>query len=229
MSGRCVPPRYGSLRIHTSPARGSRSITAATDSGIAPRWTGMCSAWATMRPSASNSAAEQSRRSLMFDEYAPRISTAPISSAMPASALASTDSVTGSRRRSPMGMLQHQGPDVVHRPAPGRAHRACGLGELDDRRALDARAASHRRPVVHRRLHPLAVEVDVAGLLGRVAGRLVLGELGLVDRDGGDHARADDLHRLVVHAVAVALVVCGSEALGELARLAGVHRELEAL
>jgi hypothetical protein len=56
------------LRIHTSPGSGERSITAATDSGIAPRCTGMCSAWATIRPSASNSAAEQSRRSLMFDE-----------------------------------------------------------------------------------------------------------------------------------------------------------------
>ena len=96
MSGRCVPPAYGSLRIQTSPGRASPDITAATDSGIAPRCTGMCSACAIIRPAASNSAAEQSRRSLMFEEYAPRTSTVPISSAIPASALRSTDRVMGS-------------------------------------------------------------------------------------------------------------------------------------
>ena len=47
MSGRCVPPVNGSLTAKISPGAGSRSITAATASGIAPRWTGMCSAWAT--------------------------------------------------------------------------------------------------------------------------------------------------------------------------------------
>ena len=56
----------------------------------------MCSAWATIRPSASNSAAEQSRRSLMFEEYDARMSSAPISSAMPLRALERTDRVTGS-------------------------------------------------------------------------------------------------------------------------------------
>jgi hypothetical protein len=56
------------LTIQTSPTSGSCSITAATASGIAPRWTGMCSAWATIAPDASNSAAEQSRRSLMLEE-----------------------------------------------------------------------------------------------------------------------------------------------------------------
>ncbi len=96
MSGRCVPPAYGSLRIHTSPGTGPRAMTAATDSGIAPRCTGMCSACATIRPDASNSAAEQSLRSLMFEEYALRTSTVPISSAIPARALRSTDSVIGS-------------------------------------------------------------------------------------------------------------------------------------
>ena len=61
--------------------------TAATASGIAPRWTGMCSAWAIIRPRSSNSAVEQSRRSLMFAEKAERTSTAPISSATARSAL----------------------------------------------------------------------------------------------------------------------------------------------
>ena len=57
-------------------------MTAATASGIAPRWTGMCSACAIIRPRSSNSAVEQSRRSLMFAEKEERIRTAPISSAI---------------------------------------------------------------------------------------------------------------------------------------------------
>ena len=57
-------------------------MTAATASGIAPRWTGMCSACAIMRPRSSNSAVEQSRRSLMLAENEERIRTAPISSAI---------------------------------------------------------------------------------------------------------------------------------------------------
>ena len=44
MSGRCVPPANGSFRIQASPGAGSCARTAATASGSAPRWTGMCSA-----------------------------------------------------------------------------------------------------------------------------------------------------------------------------------------
>ena len=50
----------------------------------------MCSACATIRPRASKSAVEQSRRSLMFAENADRTSTAPISSATARRALPST-------------------------------------------------------------------------------------------------------------------------------------------
>ena len=50
----------------------------------------MCSAWAIMRPRSSKSAAEQSRRSLMFAEKAERTSTAPISSATDRRALPRT-------------------------------------------------------------------------------------------------------------------------------------------
>ena len=51
-------------------SRGPRRATAATAAGIAPRCTGMCSACMTISPPASNSAVEQSRRSLMFAECA---------------------------------------------------------------------------------------------------------------------------------------------------------------
>ena len=72
--------------MKTSSGAGSWRRTAATASGIAPRWTGMCSAWETICPLGSNSAVEQSRRSLMFAEKAERMSTAPISSAIERSA-----------------------------------------------------------------------------------------------------------------------------------------------
>ena len=44
MSGRCVPPAYGSLRMAMSPGTKSIAATAAsTDIGIEPRCTGMWS------------------------------------------------------------------------------------------------------------------------------------------------------------------------------------------
>ncbi len=60
-------------------------MAAATDAGIDPRWTGMCSACTSSSPSAVNRAAEQSARSLMLGLKAARRSTAPISSATPVS------------------------------------------------------------------------------------------------------------------------------------------------
>ena len=73
MSGRWVPPLYGSLSANTSPgaisARRCRS-TWRTLSPIEPRWTGMCGAFATSMPSPSNTAQEKSRRSFMLTEYA---------------------------------------------------------------------------------------------------------------------------------------------------------------
>ena len=47
-------------------------------------------AWAIIRPSTSKIAVEQSRRSLMFEENAERMSAAPISSATATSALPMT-------------------------------------------------------------------------------------------------------------------------------------------
>ena len=72
------------------------SIAARTAAGIEPRCTGMCSACTSSVPSAVNSAAEQSARSLMFGLYAARRSTAPISSATPVSREINTCSVAAS-------------------------------------------------------------------------------------------------------------------------------------
>ena len=54
-------------------------MAAATEAGMLPRCTGMCSAWTSSSPAAVNTAAEQSARSLMFGERADRRSTSPIS------------------------------------------------------------------------------------------------------------------------------------------------------
>ena len=123
MSGRCVPPVNGSFSAHTSPGAGSWHMTAATASGIAPRWTGMCSAWTTIRPRSSNSAVEQSRRSLMFDENAARTSTAPISSATARSALPITCSSTGITGRAPGRACRTRPSPPPSRSAPSRSPR----------------------------------------------------------------------------------------------------------
>src|SRR5688500_4913247 len=61
-----------------------------------PRWTGMRSACAMVRPCGSNSTVEQSCRSLMLVEKAARMIALPISSTMVDSALPMTSTVTGS-------------------------------------------------------------------------------------------------------------------------------------
>ena len=54
---------------------------AATEAGIDPRWTGMCSACASISPLGRNTATEQSALSLMLGESEECRSTVPISSA----------------------------------------------------------------------------------------------------------------------------------------------------
>ena len=111
MSLRCVPPANGSFTTNSSPGMtaplaslpATASITAATDAGIEPRCTGMCSACASSSPPAVNTAAEQSARSLMLGLYAARRSTAPISSAIPPSREIRIWSDAGSRLTCPPG------------------------------------------------------------------------------------------------------------------------------
>ena len=96
-SGRWVPPVKGSFRIHASPGRAPACITACTASGIAPRCTGMESAWATMLPRASKIAVLQSLRSLIVTLNADLTRAACISSATARSAALHTRRPMGSR------------------------------------------------------------------------------------------------------------------------------------
>jgi len=61
-----------------------------------PRCIGMCSAWHKVVPHVSNSAVEQSRRSLMLVEKLARTSASPISSTIDDKALPITSTVIGS-------------------------------------------------------------------------------------------------------------------------------------
>src|SRR4051794_13475451 len=100
----------------------------------------MCSACMTISPPGSKSAVEQSRRSLMFAEYALRTSAAPISSQAALSAPEITWSSTGSSTRqhrpvrgllAPPAAGHEQGqlgavgaePHVRARIGPGHAQR----------------------------------------------------------------------------------------------------------
>src|SRR5947208_12612306 len=173
MSGRCVPPVYGSLRIQTSSRPGSCAITAATASGIAPRWTGMCSACAIMRPRSSKRAVEQSRRSLMLAENEARISTAPISSAIERSELPRTwssiftvwsrSATVASRSR------QHQRAISIPIPHPPGGYEARCAVELDCGRTFDVQRLAGRQ-VEHRRGSGLGRadrdEFELAGPVG---------------------------------------------------------------
>jgi len=85
MSGRWVPPLYGSFSTKTSPGRMAprlRAMTVRMDSPMEPKCTGMCGALAISCPSGSNSAHEKSSRSFMFTLWAVFCRVNPICSAM---------------------------------------------------------------------------------------------------------------------------------------------------
>ena len=92
----------------------------------------MCSACITSSPAGSNSAVEQSRRSLMFAECAARTSTAPISSHAARSAPVVTCSSTGS--------IEHHRSRVVDAPAPPGRHRDGRLRQREYRGTRDVEA-----------------------------------------------------------------------------------------
>ena len=211
-----------------------------TAAGIAPRCTGMCSACITICPSGSNRAVEASRRSLMFEECAERISTTPISSQAarraPVSDLqldrvehgsASAPAPQADRARArPPSPRQPGGTSSV---ASGSAHSA-GPASAAARRRLaadDARLERRRRRT--RAAPPHSAAGSRASACGRSAGARA------PHRDA--HVDELDLRRVV--AVAVALLVRARErrraarqrravALGGGAHLL-VHGELERL
>src|SRR5215216_4884434 len=215
MSGRCVPPANGSLSTHGVPSAWFSSLTAATASGIAPRWTGMCSACMTIWASASNSAQEASRRSLMFALWDAFTSTAPISSQAARSAPETTRSVIGSTGT----LLQPDRAGLEHLARPAGRNGERGLGQLDQGRALDLRA---RRGLAgqHRGLVLLADEDRRArGRLRAGRGRARRGGVHVGSGLRRGRAQRDELDLALGVAEAVGLLVGGVEGLAQLARV----------
>ena len=144
MSGRCVPPRYGSLRIHASPGPGRRRSTAATASGIAPRCTGMCSACITIWPSRVEQRGGGVAPLLDVGRVrAPARARRPSPRRPRAAPPSITCSVTGSTaaaHRAPVDSV----PVLVDGAAPARRHDHGRLLQLEDRRAASRSPA--RRP-----------------------------------------------------------------------------------
>ena len=180
----------------------------------------MCSAWATMRPRASKSAAEQSRRSLMFDEDALRTSTVPISSAIPERAALITDRVTGSTFAPGRGC-----PTASGSPAqPGRT-RHVAPGQLDDRRAR--RRPSPGRAPARSSHSPSTIRAAAAPA---ALDRAWHCKDGRSTREGRDQPARDDLGLGVEPEPVAPLVRLGQARLpavgvdGQLVRLAAVAR-----
>ena len=96
MSGRWLPPQYGSLRMKMSPGWMSPSnffITDSIASGMEPRCRATQTPCATMRPSMSHTAHEKSMPSRMLPEYAVRIMVSVISSTIESSVWRSSSNV----------------------------------------------------------------------------------------------------------------------------------------
>src|ERR687889_1705277 len=146
---------------------------------------------------------------------------------MPARALAKTERVTGSSL--PIVLLQYERAYTINHAPPPWPDNARGLSELDYGRTLYLGTLAHLLTVQHRHLHPLPVEVGLPLSGPGVAPRLGLRELGLFDRDGGDEAHVHELDGLVLHAVAVALLVRGVEAMLQLLKRVSFHGQLEGL
>src|SRR2546425_12166600 len=100
--------------------------------GIEPRWTGMCSAWAIILPSARNTAQLASILSLMFGEYAVRRRAIPISSGMNVTVFCRISSSAGLRSRP----LQFKDPVAQDSEPPSRRDDGRRLVFLDDRGAV---------------------------------------------------------------------------------------------
>src|SRR5688572_14227994 len=133
---------------------------------------------------------------------------------MPARALAKTERVTGSSL--PIVLPQYERAYTINHAPPPWPDNARGLPELDYGRTFYLGTLAQRFTVQHRHLHPLPVEVGFPLSCAGCTRCLGLCEFRLLDRDRGDEAQVNELDGLVLHAVAVALLVRGVEAMLQL-------------
>ena len=117
----------------------------------------MCAACATSRPSASKSAVEQSRRSLMLAEKAPRTSTTPISSAIPHEGAAEHRSATSRVSLRALPRAAPARPRRRPRARPGGTSRRVTARRIAAAHGLTAAAGRVRAPA---RPHSLPARLD---------------------------------------------------------------------
>src|SRR3989454_1657169 len=209
MAGRWDPPRYGSFTITWSPSARPPPISSRRTSivtGIDPRWTGMCSACATMRPSASNKAQLASIRSLMFGEYAVLRSAIPISSGTNETAFRRISSSAGF-------VLPHPDLDhaVAHDPEPSLGRdESRGLVLLDDRGPLGVEPERESVPAPDPRVRPSVVEQGAAGGRWRRSSCVDPRKRFRAGHEGGESDR-DDLERFGAGRVPVSPAMFSSE------------------
>ena len=184
----------------------------------------MCSACITIAPSASNSAVDASRRSLMLAECAERTSTAPISSQAARRAPSITWSVTGSMRLT--RALQHHGVGAGRRRASRAAPPASSRRSSNTAGPVQPRLAGAE----HARLALVAGEPRARAALAAVAAALGRGSgpgTAAVTRTVTSSSSASCV------AVAVAALVGAVERAAAARRRPGVrrrlHRQLEGL
>ena len=182
----------------------------------------MCSACMTMRPRASNSAVEASRRSLMLAECAERTSTAPISSQAARSAPSMTWRVTGSRPLSAPSPPRRHRSAPASRAGPRASSRAAR--RWPGRRARLRRGPARPRPAARRRRERRAFRA-------RSAGPAAAGGGSAPGSAAATRTVTSSSWRLGVR-VAVALLVRAVEGLAQLVRIGlerAVDRQLERL
>ena len=169
MSGRWVPPAKGSLRIQETPGRCSSS-TPPPPRRASRRGGRGCARPASPSPaSASNSAVEASRRSLMFEEWAERISTTPISRQAARSAPVSDLELDRIEHRS--GAWRLDGAVVVHARRPARGDEQGGSRGAAHRAGPSIARPGSGLAAVDRAGERLAAEDHRSGLRGRRAPR----------------------------------------------------------
>src|SRR5215217_8836771 len=146
---------------------------------------------------------------------------------MPARALAKTERVTGSSL--PTVLLQYERAYAIDHAPPPWPDNARGLPELDHGRTFYLGTLAQLLTVQHRHLHPLPVEVGLPLSCDGCTRCLGLREFRLLDTDRADEAQVYEFDGLVLHAVAVALLVRGVEAMLQLLKRVSIHGQLEGL
>ena len=220
MSGRCEPPRNGSLSTHTSPARDVALAHRGHGGGQRAQVHGDVLGLDDQPPVG----VEQRGRAV-----APLLDVGRQRAVDERRAHLLRDPAKRPDRDLELGGihdLEPQHPVLVGLAGPAGRHQAGGLGELDDRRAGDRGAGREPAAGEHLGLDLVALPADRAAAALDVAGGGDGNRRARRDRGG---AQRDELDRPLAVGVAVAALVLGVEGVLELRGVLERHQQLERL